>query len=541
MKARTALHRLPKAFIYVLLSAVLAFSAVEIIAVQAAATITLRAVSTANNGAGSTGLTIAKPTGVVAGDVMIAQVVVNTASTTITAPSCWTLVRSTASGSAVIMATYSKVAGSSETSSYKWTLSAAQPATGGISDYMGVDNSKPVDASSGKVNGNTATASFTQITTTVPNDMLLAFVGVSGNTTVTPPAGFVEDYDRTDTSSSNGKTAEVSHAVKSTTGTTSVASAKEVSLAVTNITQLVALRPAASGPTPTPGTTSTPTAGPTPTNTPASVVIAAVGDMECTTTNCQGVGINTMVANMAPAAFFPDGDLVFSGTATNYNTYYNGAFGSLKSISHPAVGNHDGSTAYYDYWDGVGVNTGKAGTRGQGWYSFGKGAWHIVVLNSNCITGTVSYQVSCAAGSPQVNWLISDLSSHTNKCTIAFMHIPYYTSGSSQFPELQTILQTLYQYHVDVLVTGHIHDYQRFYPQDGNGNRVSDGVTEFVVGTGGGTLASVSNTPSATNEAVQIGHAFGVLKMSLFSGSYSFQFLPAPGSVGSDSGSGTCH
>ncbi len=535
MKAHALLPGPLKALIYVLLAAALAFSAVSIVTVQAASTISLRAVATANNGAGSTSLTIAKPSGVAAGDVLVAQIVVNTASTTITAPSGWALIRSTASSSAIIMASYDRVATSSEPSSYKWTLSATQPATGGISDYIGVNTTSPVDASSSKVNGNTATASFTQISTTVANDMLLAFVGVSGNTTVTPPAGFVESYDRDDTSVSTGKTAEVSQAVKSTTGTTSVGNAMEVSLAVTNVTQLVALKPGASGPTPTP------TTGPSPTPTPTATIIAAVGDMECITSTCQGTGVDTMVAQMAPAAFFPDGDLVFSGTASNYSNYYNPSFGQLKSISHPAIGNHDGNTAYYDYWDGVGNTTGKAGPRGEGWYSFSKGSWHFVVLNSNCIPGSATYQVSCAAGSPQINWLISDLTSHTNLCTMAFMHIPYYTSGTTQFPALQTIIQTLYKYHVDVLVTGHIHDYQRFYPQDGNGNRVSNGVTEFVVGTGGGTLASVSNTPSATNEAVQIGHAFGALKMSLFSGSYSFQFLPAPGSVGTDSGSATCH
>ena len=148
MKARVSLLRLPKAFIYLLLSAVLAFSAVEIVSVQAAATITLRAKVTNHNGTGSNGLTISKPTGAVAGDVLVAQLVVNSSSTTITPPSGWTLIRSTSSGSSVIMASYDKVAGASEPSSYRWTFNVIQPATGGISDYIGVDNGKPIDASS---------------------------------------------------------------------------------------------------------------------------------------------------------------------------------------------------------------------------------------------------------------------------------------------------------------------------------------------------------------------------------------------------------
>ncbi|HTP00154.1 MAG TPA: metallophosphoesterase, partial [Anaerolineales bacterium] len=304
--------------------------------------------------------------------------------------------------------------------------------------------------------------------------------------------------------------------------------------AVTNITQRVALKPVTTSPTPTPG------ASPTTTPSASSIVIAAVGDMHCTTSDCQGVGIDTMIAQIGPAAFFPDGDQVFSNTASNFNKFYDPSFGQFKSISHPAIGNYDGLTVYYDYWNGAGNSTGRAGPRNKGWYSFSKGSWQFVVLNSNCISGNTS-QVSCQPGSEQINWLQSDLASHSNKCTIAFMHIPYYTSGSRQFPALQAIFQTLYDHHVDVLITGHIHDYQRFYPQDGSGNQVADGVTEFVVGTGGGTLASAGNTPTAPNEAVLIGHAFGVLKMNLLSGSYNYQFLPAPGSSGSDSGSGTCH
>ncbi|HTP02092.1 MAG TPA: hypothetical protein VMJ64_12020, partial [Anaerolineales bacterium] len=235
MKVHAALPLLSKALIYVVLAAVLTFSAVSIVAVQAASGISLRSNTTANNGAGSTGLTIAKPAGVVAGDVMVAQVVVNSSTVIITAPSGWMLIRNTAASSAMVMASYYKAATSSEPSSYRWTFSATQPATGGISDYIGVKTSSPIDSSSGKVNGSTATASFTQVTTHGANDMLLAFVGLAGNTTVMPPAGFVESYDRSDTSSGSGRSAELSHAVKSTAGATSVGSAKEGTLAVTNI------------------------------------------------------------------------------------------------------------------------------------------------------------------------------------------------------------------------------------------------------------------------------------------------------------------
>ncbi len=533
MNRHVLLPAVARACIYVLLAAVLVVIAVDAAVVRAASAVSLQSVTTATNGAGATSLNLPKPSTTIAGDVLVAQIAVRGATTAVTAPVGWHLIRSTASSTAILMATYYKVTSSSEPGSYTWTFSASQPATGGISDFVGVSTSSPIDASSGKVNGNTATASFTQITTTVPNDMLLAFVGVSGNTSVTPPSGFTENYDRMDTSVTTGPSAEVSRKVDTATGSTTVGSAQEATLAVTNVTQLVALKPGTSSPT------ATPTASPSPTPTPVPINIVAVGDMECETPTCGGVGTVGQVAQLAPSAFFPVGDLVFYGRASDYNNDYNPTFGQFRSTSHPAIGNHDGTTAYYDYWDGIGNQTGRAGPRNEGWYSFSKGSWHFVVLNSNCVSDYM--QINCQSGSAEINWLKSDLASHTNLCTIAFMHIPYYTSGLRQYPELQTIFQTLYSGHVDLLIAGHTHYYQRYYPQDANGNRVTNGVTEIVAGTGGGTLANVGSTPTAPNEAVQIGHAFGVLKLVLSQGSYTFRFLPAPGSIGTDSGSGTCH
>lgn len=60
------------------------------------------------------------------------------------------------------------------------------------------------------------------------------------------------------------------------------------------------------------------------------------------------------------------------------------------------------------------------------------------------------------------------------------------------------------------------------------------------MGRGGGTLANVNNTPSAPNEAVQIGLTYGVLKLTLYPGSYGFRFEPVPGLTAADSGGGNC-
>lgn len=208
MKRYTGSAKLLHIAIYALLILTLLFPSPPWTA-KAASAIALRSTATGTNGAGSTGLILANPAGVQSGDVLIAQLVINSASTVITAPSGWRLIRSTKSSSSVQTASYYKVATASEPASYSWASGASQPATGAISSFTGVDPVNPIDVSSGNYNATTATASFTQITATAANDMLLALVGVSGNTTVTPPSGFTEAYDLKNTASSNGKTAEM--------------------------------------------------------------------------------------------------------------------------------------------------------------------------------------------------------------------------------------------------------------------------------------------------------------------------------------------
>lgn len=59
-------------------------------------------------------------------------------------------------------------------------------------------------------------------------------------------------------------------------------------------------------------------------------------------------------------------------------------------------------SGYFAYFNGVGNATGPAGDRSKGYYSFDTGAWHVVVINSNCnkITGTTN-GADCAVSSPQ--------------------------------------------------------------------------------------------------------------------------------------------
>ena len=219
----------------------------------------------------------------------------------------------------------------------------------------------------------------------------------------------------------------------------------------------------------------------------------------------------------------------FSGTAREYRDCYDPTWGRHKSRTRPVPGNHEyetpGATPYFDYF---GFN---AGPSGLGYYSFDLGtAWHAVALNSNGAVGSSSAQVA---------WLRADLASSQSKCTVAYWHHPLFSSGpNGDSPEMRDFWRLLYDAGVDVILVGHDHDYERFAPQDPDGR--SDpvrGIRQFVVGTGG--AASYAFVTVRPNSVVRLTPVFGVLKLTLQTDTYQWDFITTSGA--GDSGTGSCH
>ena len=132
---------------------------------------------------------------------------------------------------------------------------------------------------------------------------------------------------------------------------------------------------------------------------------------------------------MAPAAVLLLGDIQYeTATLADFNTYFGPTWGAHKAITWPAAGNHEyqsGSpSGYFDYFNGVGVQNGRAGDRSKGYYSFDVGAWHLIAINSNC--GSIG---GCGIGSPQEQWLRADLAANPRACTLAYWHHPRFSSG----------------------------------------------------------------------------------------------------------------
>jgi hypothetical protein len=283
----------------------------------------------------------------------------------------------------------------------------------------------------------------------------------------------------------------------------------------------------------------------------ADPVIMAAGDIACDPTDpdfnggagtaghCRQAATSDLLVATPLDAVLPLGDIQYdSATTARIDAVYAPTWGRVKSISRPILGNHEsgGGAAYFDYFNGPGVSDGPAGPRGKGYYSFDLGAWHLVALNSNCSS------VSCSAGSEQEQWLRSDLGAHPASCTLAYWHHPRFSSGHDGSNEsMQPLWEALQDAQVELLLSGHSHDYERFAPLDRDGavDRVG-GIRQFVVGTGGAFFTGGLGSLAPHSEVAQ-NTTFGVLKLTLHPAGYDWQFVPEAGGTFTDAGTEGCH
>ena len=263
------------------------------------------------------------------------------------------------------------------------------------------------------------------------------------------------------------------------------------------------------------------------------VVLVGAGDI-ATCDGSKDERTGELLDSIAGTVFTAGDNAYESGTAQEFATCYDPAWGRVKDRTRPAPGNHEynvpAATGYFGYFGSA------AGKPGEGYYSYELGAWHVVSLNSNCEI------VSCAAGSPQYVWLENDLASHPARCTLAYFHHPRFSSGRRYGSSLATrpFWALLYKYNAEIVVSGHEHNYERFAPQTADGVLDKEhGIREFVVGTGGAEPYGFG-TPIENSEVRQTG-TFGVLQLMLFKSRYEWKFISVPGDTFTDSGSDVCH
>jgi Calcineurin-like phosphoesterase len=275
-----------------------------------------------------------------------------------------------------------------------------------------------------------------------------------------------------------------------------------------------------SAPTPFPGG-----GGSTPFAT--TVDIVAAGDIgECGF----GAAKTAQQLDALPGILLALGDLAYmQGTAANFRDCYEPTWGRHMDRTRPVPGNHEyeslDASAFYDYFGGL------AGPRGQGYYAFTAGSWRIIALNS---------ELPATSGSPQALWLRTELETVRFPCTLAYWHRPLFSSGPNGSQRDATVVnfwRVLEEFGVDVVLNGHDHLYERFAPQDVDGRPKTNGIRQFIAGTGGAHLYNVGAVKPNSEIRASV---YGILSMSLSPNAYHWNFAAADNSF-RDTGSGTCH
>jgi hypothetical protein len=245
----------------------------------------------------------------------------------------------------------------------------------------------------------------------------------------------------------------------------------------------------------------------------------------------EGAGVRTEVLTMGDNAY-P------AGLDRDFVRCFAPSWGSASKHMlyrlHPAIGNHDYQSqrgaAYYRYFGG------QAGEAFKGYYSFDLGDWHLISLNSEtAVLGTAQEKLQ------QEKWLAKDLSDYRKPCTIAYFHRPLFSTGvHGASLGMRRLWDILYANNVDLVLSGHDHDYERFLPQTPSGAKDSvRGITQIVAGTGGGALTGF-RSKLMPNSASRVQGRFGVLSIVLGKNDYRTEFVEVGGRVW-DSYSGHCH
>jgi hypothetical protein len=227
---------------------------------------------------------------------------------------------------------------------------------------------------------------------------------------------------------------------------------------------------------------------------------------------------------------FTSGDnLADTLPGSTYQDCFAPKWGEFRDRTYYSIGNGDymggrGPDGVYGY---LGDRTGPAH---KGWFSFDRGSWHVVVLNSaDWEQGKAALQ---DPNGEMNTWLAADLAANTKPCIIAISwDRRVYTAASGalglQF-NMKQAANLLYSFGADILVSSKDKIYARFPQTNADGVPDARGFRQFLVGTGGRSFDQTV-TPAGSPVEVQQGGSngsWGVIKFTLSDNSYSWEFIP---------------
>ncbi len=255
------------------------------------------------------------------------------------------------------------------------------------------------------------------------------------------------------------------------------------------------------------------------------LVVAAAGDGAAGEPADQQV--TDLIASWDPALLLYLGDVYERGTYTEFMNWYEPAtsYGRFNEITNPTIGNHErgtpGGAGYFQYWDNV-----------PAYYAYEAAGWQFIVLDTSRLGGL-------NPGDEQYQWLAEQLDEDA-PCAIVYSHHPRFSIGPhGDNTELTALWSLLAEKKVEFLLSGHDHNYQRWRPMDATGKVAQDGVTQFVVGSGGHGIRGATLQDERLAAFADGSHDFGALKLELYPGRADFAFFDTTGAR-RDSGSVTC-
>ena len=263
---------------------------------------------------------------------------------------------------------------------------------------------------------------------------------------------------------------------------------------------------------------------------PTSARLVGAGDIA--SDGNADVATGNLIDARPGARVFTAGDNAYpNGSASDFTTKYEPAWGPFKNRTSPSPGNHDyntfGASGYKTYFGSV------AGLRlvNPTYYVYTLGAWRVYALDSN---------ISMAVGSAQYNFVQNDLATNGALCELAYWHHPIASSGEhGNDARARPIFALFDAQGGDLVLNGHDHNYERFTKINSLGQVSVSGVRQIIVGTGGTALRGQGFVQPGSE--VRNFNTHGIVDINLTSTGYSGTFVPAPG-FGSftDSFSGTC-
>src|SRR6476619_3527478 len=264
------------------------------------------------------------------------------------------------------------------------------------------------------------------------------------------------------------------------------------------------------------------------------VNVASAGDWGCTG-NIQDTVKNVQKLN--PDLLLALGDYSYTNTPRCW-------FDTIRpvgSITKVSIGNHDvqDSALLNSYLNNFGLT--------RQYYSYKVGSVHVL---------TMATEETFAKGSQQYDFVLEDLQAASSdpsiKWTIVNLHVPFYASpntcgdsGCAGNKDLRETYHPLFdKYGVDLVLAGHVHNYQRSYPITYNSQNPSDpqvtscskstysnpeGEIYAIVGTGGVNLHGLSGKSNFI--ASQQDSKFGIFDMHISANTLEAKFIDNAGTI----------